>query len=653
MSDLQTASSPVLDSEKQKDFMHTRIADRLLERFSRPIEDFSKPELIDYLQRDLKELRGMDPMIPIINKLQDGSWDPEENTIQLGSYRISHPSIKALNDTYLGPMTTDGFIANLHEQIRTTFRDDFEVLRHFFKGGTFSLHLPKTADTVAHLEQLREAMNQFHLEATNILLRHISEHLTAYESSLSETEIQVNHLSTPAIETLLESSSFSEKQKELLTSYFMLRRFHAAIAEGTIPVEISFGINQSRSVKPKELAFALCCAERAANMGAYRSYRSRKQGEDQDHERNPLQEYSHEYLFADLITARSRIQALTTEGKGDAMRVRPKWQPFFELDDQNQLRMTETMIAMHRKGHYSETLDPMMIDVFANYYAAINEVDVLRNFRVADVDRYLERSQNISDLIDRVEMALDTPELPKERLAALLHQTSQELEISIKNERENISQTQRAVIRALMADGAKVLLMGDHISFGVRNVQSNERFVTGLISQLELSPDEIGLSSRDHQAFLSILKTRFKAMPLGYWDKLFAIGDPGTAYLRQAEKALFDHFGGRAICDADGGDELTLVIPLSSINLPDEAVFHRGLQPDATPAEQNRLKLAINHELTKILAKWRIRAAAVLMPGPLRPGDGQKYTEALCYAEKTYQVLKDFPDVFVRSKIQN
>jgi hypothetical protein len=647
-------SSPFVSSVAEKNAIVVEKTNRLIDRFSRSIENYTNEELNAYLKEDMEELRHLDPMIPALRKIEEGSWSPNEDTIHLGTYRVSSPPIKALNDMYLGPIATDRFIDHLHAAIENTFRANFEVLRRFFKGGTFNLKMSKTGDMVAHLEELRKSMSTFHEKATCILQGHISEQLNVYEQALEKQGCKVMGLALDELETYIETRSPSPEQDKLIASYRSLRYFAINIAEGRIPVEISFGINETRSVSPKEISFAMCSSERAANMGTYRNYESRKLGGTNGHERNPLQEYAHEFLFADLIAARSKIQELAVEGEGASLRIKPEWEPFFKLDRQGRIRMRQKMIAQLRKGEYDDNLDPNAITAFFSYYSAINEVDVLRNFRVTNFDQYLKRSQQIHDLTKEAQAALDDPATPRTILESILQRTSDELEISIKNEDEKkiISRTHRAVIRALMADGPKVFFIGDHVGFGIKNIQSYEESVVHLIEKLHLTDEEMNLNTRNHRQFLSLLKQRLSEMDNSFWETLFGIGDSGTAHLRKTEAAMVHYFDQAAISDSNGGDELPMVIPVPNKGLPDKSFFDVSLNRETSRTEQDRLMQAVNLKLNEVAGKARLRAAVVLMTEPIRTGEGDRYVRALRYAEWAHGYLKHVDGVYVLSTLE-
>lgn len=534
------------------------------------------------LTQEIEELRKLDPMIPLLLELESKYQNQpvEANRLQVVSYKIINPSIKELNDVYLGPNQTDDYTEDLHSAIDVELSaHNAKLLNNHYKGGVFFVdHGPSNG----HTPEQHAVMMQAHEErikelAKMILIRHLEKrHDDLYE--------RVADFSLGAI---------TENQRQL-------KDLIAQLQANKEKIEIAFGFEDiNANGKPIDTLASILNAEREANMIAEEHKSNKKNGRPT--ERKEARKYNHEKLMVELISATIELYQRILNGDGE---LKPEWSNFFKQTDTLAINMRKSMIQKYRKidqfresGEYRE-MSPAdcedferKLKVFEDYYRKINLVDVLKKTTFENTDTYLARLQRIAGLIKSSESKLAEGKPDTESLRIALCQTSAELEVSLKDEGMKTVHTTRAAIKALMAGSGEeaIIAYGDNIGFAGLNQSGYENSVLSLIDSLGLTDEEIQsvLSPRtsektdDDKPPMNInlrkLRTlvRRKLRPIKntpeFQQILLSVGDEGTRYLRDNQAYLSSAFNGKAIASADGGDEdIVVYTKANGCDIPDD-----------------------------------------------------------------------------------
>lgn len=144
-----------------------------LEKNPDAFTDVEKDELKDLCRESVDELRySLSPYIAMLVELESPKWQ-EFNKVKLINYKTLKPSVKALNDDYLGPQLNDQYINDLHVAIRTLFsKDDVCELHSYFKGGYLMIGFN---DDSNGQEDFAEKIAEFPKIASNLLFKRLEE----------------------------------------------------------------------------------------------------------------------------------------------------------------------------------------------------------------------------------------------------------------------------------------------------------------------------------------------------------------------------------------------------------------------------------------------------------------------------------------------
>jgi len=498
---------------------------QIIYRYSKDVSEMNREELIYFLDREVKELKSLNPYISLVFTLAEKGWDVEEDKLMVGAYKLISPPMKMLNDHILGPNTADQFIKGFQELFSSYFGENIQVLHKYFKGGHFVLKIETAQDG-----------------AENNSIDDVRKKLVGFQNTLTEI------LGKYILEKHGENGKYSD---------------HTAHA--------SFGVSELKSLEMKEAMLSIFNAEIAANIAALRT------SEGNNTNRSVLQEFKYEYLLKDLLRARDVILHKVTEDG----QIKEGFEDFFEIGEDLNVYMNKYMINIYRKkdaflendhrftdlSDEEKTLFLEKLNIFEKYYAAINIIDVLKDFRVANFLSYQKRSENLIDLIAEIEDALENGDtVLLETLQSLLAQSSEELELSLKDEGKKISHTFRATIKNLMNEGKKFFIFADHINFGGRNLHSLEEDASRIMTLCET--DEITVEDLSKK-----IADYIDANRQDYTDILLSPGDNGSKYLRYVENTIYSLFEEiLPVIDSSGGDE-TIISALHTIETVDEH-FH-------------------------------------------------------------------------------
>ena len=139
----------------------------------------------------LERLLKMDCFIGLKYTLEAHDWDLSSGHLRVGSFGLVYPSLKALNDVYLGQIGADRFIDKLQKEINSELQGSVHSLNNspysniFYmnhKGGYFLLDLkrfseahdiPETTDLEAAENILKTKLKSIQWTATELLKEEI------------------------------------------------------------------------------------------------------------------------------------------------------------------------------------------------------------------------------------------------------------------------------------------------------------------------------------------------------------------------------------------------------------------------------------------------------------------------------------------------
>lgn len=539
----------------------------------------SDEKIRQFLAQEIEELRKLDPLIPLLHELEEKYQDKpvEPDRLQVVSYKIVNPSIKALNDIYLGPNQTDDYTADLHKAIdKELSAHQAKLLNTYFKGGVFFVdhgpsngHTPKehAAMMQAHEARIKEV-------AKTILIHHLEKrHDDLFERVADNSLTAIGH---------------NQRQlKELI----------ARLEAGEEKIEIAFGFESvAVTNNPMDALTSILNAEREANMVSLEHKKTKKNGNPP--EEKEARKYTHETLLTELISATIELYQHVLDQNGQ---LKPEWSKFFKQNENDIVVMRRSMIQKFRKIELYRESDEYCrmteearmsfeakLKVFAEYYEQINVVDVLKKTTFENLPAYLARIRGIVKFIDEAEQLLEDGSADSESLRLALLRSSDELEVSLKDEGYKTVHTARASIKALMAGDESILVFGDNIGFAGLNQSSYENSVLNLIDTLGLTGEEIQAvmttvsADNDNnpaplrinkQALRELLQRKLAVVgesPV-FKQTLLSVGDDGTNYLRANQKRLSQVFNGKAKASADGGDEDNITYTKANgCNIPED-----------------------------------------------------------------------------------
>ena len=503
-------------------------------RYSIDLQKAPIEQLEELLAQDCEELKNLDPLSSL------KATEKKESIIgrELVAYRFTFPSIKALNDNYLGENDTNTFMRELHGKVHT-LEGLGTPIKTQFKGG-FILAKAEYQENDYNLYKRLEK------EATAILIEHLRKRLTYLQTLEQEPQIETNTANIQALLTKLET--------------------------GELTAELTFGVADpiEEGMDDNAMSELLLNAERGANIAKLRREYIPK--EAKEIERSNIHRFNKKHLYGDLKRATENIRKIALNE--DETEIKDEWKFFFEFGSDGKLYMTEEAITLKRKPEklkekpqHKDRDFLERLETFSFYYATINTIDVLKNYRTENINQYFERTTEIATLIRETENILATPngEGDRERLISLLARASKQLELSIKDEGQKICKTYRALIKAVLEGKPdKILVFGDIIGFGVTNMR--------------------GLEKAAH---------KIAANEEAYEPIKLAIGDEGTQIIRLSEEELYETLDGEeelVILNSEGGDEIRGLVLNTSNKTPETH-------------SQNTLMVTPRFDLTEVAEK--------------------------------------------------
>lgn len=548
------------------------------------------------LESEIDELNNADALIPLLRILKEEEWNLHEGDKRIGAYRLVSPTIKQLNDYYLGPNQTDDYIEELHQKIEEILgQSNAKVLKSHFKGGIFIIDVARIDGTgsgddhqKAKIDVLEEKLGEIQQVAKEVLLSHMKKRRMLLEKKHSAKSTERVKLSQE-MEDLNGSApkdagerirTLSKEIRKLDENIEELERVARMISSGEMGIDIAIGMDKLKD-GPINNYLAIRNAECAANIATLQKLdpdvlngNGKKPGVPFVY----MREYDHKELLKHLIKAQYNLSSVLNEEMNDILEA---WKPFFTMDNSGYVRMNPEMINIYRhleKHRKSDTYLAMTpeekeafeekMTFFDRYYKTINIVDFLKNFQSSSIDQYLSEIYRIVALVSEAERLLEDPKANEEKIRKLLQHTSHALEISLKNDSplEERVKTNRAAIKAMMEPGLKVKIFGDNIGFGAINQSAFEQCAIELINMLNISRAEwneiTGDNGKIDKAKLDeVLSRKLEQIheSPAFVEKMLSFDDRGTKYLRGIEEKLYRLLGGAPVIDADGGDETRAV----------------------------------------------------------------------------------------------
>ncbi len=597
------------------------------------------------LEGEIDELSNADALIPLLRILKGEEWNLHEGDKRIGAYRLVSPTIKQLNDYYLGPNQTDDYIEELHLKIEEILgQNNAKVLKSHFKGGIFIIDVDRIDGTgnddhkKAKVDVLEEKLGEIQQVARDVLLTHMKKRRMLLEKKHSAKSTERVKVSQDMEELNGSAPKDSEERIRTLSKEIRkldenieeLERVTRMILSGEMGIDIAIGMDKLKD-GPINNYLAIRNAECAANIATLQKLdpdvlngNGKKPGVPFVY----MREYDHKELLKHLIKAQYNLSSVLNEEMSDIL---DEWKPFFTMDNSGYVRMNPEMINIyrhmekHRKSDGYLAMTPKekedfekKIAFFDRYYKTVNIVDFLKNFQSSGIDQYLSEIYRIVALVSEAERLLEDPKANEGKIRKLLQHTSQALEVSLKNDSplEERVKTNRAAIKAMMEPGLKVKIFGDNIGFGAINQSAFEQCAIELISMLNISRAEwneiTGEDGKINKAKLDEVLSRkldqIHESP-AFVQKMLSFDDQGTKYLRGIEEKLYRLLGGSPVIDADGGDETRAVF--TEQNVP-------GLKEKLHDPK---------HQLLQFSVDQNIRIAAQIDESTIEPITTERITE--------------------------
>lgn len=545
------------------------------------------------LEQEVRELSNLDALIPLLRILKEKEWNLNDGDKRIGAYRLVSPTIKDLNDYYLGPNQTDDYIEELHQKIREILgQSNARVLKWHFKGGVFIIDADKIdrseEDERGNIEVLEEKLGEIQKIAREVLVVHLKKRRLLLEKkhsmksqerlALAQKRDEPNGHDRQEIAEKIRT--LSKEIRKLDDNISELEEMTGTIESGEKSIDIAIGLDKLRA-GPANNYLSIRNAECAANIATLQKLdpdalngNGKKNGVPFVY----LREYSHKELFRHLIRAQhSLVRVLNDE----CIEVLDDWKPFFIMDEDGYARMNPEMINTYRhldKHRKSDAYKAMTeeqrqtfeekMTFFDRYYKTMNIVDFLKNFQAYSIDPYLSDIYGIIALISEAEKVLKEEKPDEKKMRNLLEHTSRALEVSLKNDSpvEKRVKTTRAAVKSMMEPGMKVIIFGDNIGFGALNQSAFEQCAIELINMLGISNGEwqeiTGQEGKiDKPKLEEVLQRKLDDLHENpdFVTKMLSFDDEGTKYLRGIEEKMYRLYGGNPVIDADGGDETRAV----------------------------------------------------------------------------------------------
>ncbi len=139
-----------LAAVNDKEVLSYKKIKNILQRYGMPIDEMEIQYVKDFLKEDILTLKNVDAFIGLREYLQKRKIESvkplAEDNVYVGAYKLFNPTLKDLNDKWLGPIATDDFMNELHEEIKKI--DTMNILQNFFKGGNFLMDLSQVENII-------------------------------------------------------------------------------------------------------------------------------------------------------------------------------------------------------------------------------------------------------------------------------------------------------------------------------------------------------------------------------------------------------------------------------------------------------------------------------------------------------------------------
>ncbi len=545
----------------------------------------------EFLEKEIKELGNLDALIPLLRILRENEWNLNEGDKRIGAYRLVSPTIKELNDYYLGPNQTDDYVDEIHQKIEQILGEhNAKVLKSHFKGGIFIIDVARIEHDEpnghSNIDVLELKLGEIQRVAKEVLLSHLKkrrQHLEKkqVQKSMERLRLSLGESGEPNEQDVEERvRTLSKEIHKLEENIEEIQEMCSMIESGEKSIDIAIGLDKLKA-GPQNSYLAIRNAECAANIATLQKLEpdilngnGKKNGVPFVY----MREYSHKELFKHLIKAQHNLGKIVNP---ESLDVYDEWKQFFMMDENGYVRMNPEMINTYRHIDKYRKSDAYMcmteeekqafedkLKFFDRYYKAMNIVDFLKNFQTERMEPYLSDIYRIVGILNASEKALKEEKPDEHKIRTLLEHTSKALEVSLKNDSpvENRVRTTRAAIKAMMEPGMKVIIFGDNIGFGALNQSAFERCAIDLIGMLNINNEEwaamVAEDGTINKAQLdALLEKKLEALheQPEFTTKMMAFDDTGTAYLRGIEEKMFRIYGGNPVIDADGGDETRAV----------------------------------------------------------------------------------------------
>lgn len=545
----------------------------------------------EFLEQEIKELGNLDALIPLLRILRENEWNLNEGDKRIGAYRLVSPTIKELNDYYLGPNQTDDYVDEIHQKIEQILGEhNAKVLKSHFKGGIFIIDVARIEHDEpnghSNIDVLELKLGEIQRVAKEVLLSHLKkrrQHLEKkqVQKSMERLRLSLGESGEPNEQDVEERvRTLSKEIHKLEENIEEIQEMCSMIESGEKSIDIAIGLDKLKA-GPQNSYLAIRNAECAANIATLQKLEpdilngnGKKNGVPFVY----MREYSHKELFKHLIKAQHNLGKIVNP---ESLDVYDEWKQFFMMDENGYVRMNPEMINTYRHIDKYRKSDAYMcmteeekqafedkLKFFDRYYKAMNIVDFLKNFQTERMEPYLSDIYRIVGILNASEKALKEEKPDEHKIRTLLEHTSKALEVSLKNDSpvENRVRTTRAAIKAMMEPGMKVIIFGDNIGFGALNQSAFERCAIDLIGMLNINNEEwaamVAEDGTINKAQLdALLEKKLEALheQPEFTTKMMAFDDTGTAYLRGIEEKMFRIYGGNPVIDADGGDETRAV----------------------------------------------------------------------------------------------
>lgn len=335
-------------------------------QLSDDVEDVpTKGELRGILSSQLGKILRMDPFVGLKHAVKEGGWDLHSEHVRIGSFGLVYPSVKALNDVYLGQIGTDSFMVKVKALINAKLGGNggegpSDIFYTNFKGGSFLLDLERFAS--AHgvpvdsaVSKLKEVLKDLQIEITAVLQEEIDRRvieLTSEQLARKKRIREIGEVPSDGLDTADELSRLNGQLERIKLRRDRLGRLSISLggveldddggasvslsgaslagADGTstshaVPgylAHVSFCLNRPEIAASPDssdtlLYLSLSNAQRGVAMNALRTFRIPKEGSITD---DVMATYAPDVTSGEMDTLRGFEEAEDGEEGVDGVR---------------------------------------------------------------------------------------------------------------------------------------------------------------------------------------------------------------------------------------------------------------------------------------------------------------------------------------------